>query len=232
MGRPKRADAAGHCYHMLNRANLRATIFHKPGDYLAFEKLLAQAVEKFDIELFAYCLMPNHWHLVVRPGQTGEMGRFGQWLVLTHTQRYHAHHHTAGTGHLYQGRFKSFPVQSDDHFTTLCRYVERNAYSATGRLCDAPEAWPYGSLYHWDRKTAYGRRLLSPWPVRRRSGWTEWVAAALTSAERERLEVSMRRDSPFGQADWVRQTVEAFGLESTVRRRGRPKKLQKDPALA
>lgn len=223
MGRPKRADAAGHCYHMLNRANLRATIFHKPDDYLAFEKLLAQAVDKFDIELFSYCLMPNHWHLVVRPGTTGEMGRFGQWLNLTHTQRYHAHYDTVGQGHLYQGRFKSFPVQSDEHFLSLCRYVERNAFSASPPLCKSPQTWQYGSLYHWKSKTAFGQSLLSPWPVRRRPGWTDWVGRSLSKAELERIDSSMQRGVPFGEEAWVQQTTEAYGLQSTVRPRGRPR---------
>ena len=104
MGRPKRADVAGHCYHMLNRANLRETIFRKPEDYDAFEKNLCEAIDRFDVRIFSYCLMPNHWHFVVSPGLDGEMGRFGHWVGLTHTQRHHAHYRTAGTGHLYQGR--------------------------------------------------------------------------------------------------------------------------------
>ena len=130
MGRPKRADVAGGIYHMLNRANLRATIFHKADDYEAFERIMAEALAKFDLSLLCYCLMPNHWHFVVQPRVDGEMGRFGQWVSLTHTQRYHSHYHTVGMGHLYQGRYKSFPVQSDEHFLTLCRYVERNALAA------------------------------------------------------------------------------------------------------
>ena len=88
MGRPKRADAAGHCYHMLNRANLRATIFHKPADFEAFEKILDEALDQFEIDLFAYCLMPNHGHLLVRPREDGTMARFRQYIGLTHTQRY------------------------------------------------------------------------------------------------------------------------------------------------
>ena len=90
-----------------------------------------------------YYVLSNHWHLVVRPKADGEMSRFAQWLTLTHTQRYHIHHHSAGEGHLYQGRFKSFPVQDDDHFLTVNRYVERNAYSAN--LCSSPELWRFGS---------------------------------------------------------------------------------------
>ena len=144
MGRPKRSDEAGAIYHMLNRANRRATIFHKHDDYEAFERILADALERSPkLELFSYCLMPNHWHLVVRPKKHGEMSRFAQWLGLTHTQRYNAHYHTTGEGHLYQGRYKSFPVQDDDHFLSVCRYVERNAFTAD--LCESPDKWRFGS---------------------------------------------------------------------------------------
>lgn len=117
MGRPPRADEAKGIYHMLNRGNRREMLFHKTEGFEAFERMIAEALERSRIKFFSnsYCLLPNHWHLVVRPDVDGEMGRFGQWLGLTHTQRHYAHDHTSGYGHLYQGRFKSFPVQDDDH---------------------------------------------------------------------------------------------------------------------
>jgi REP element-mobilizing transposase RayT len=130
MGRPKRAADGGLVYHVLNRANARMTIFENDADYAAFEQVLEEAVERTGTRLLAYCLMPNHWHLVLWPREDGELSRFTGWLTLTHTQRWHAHRHSSGSGHLYQGRFKSFPVQDDNHFWTLCRYVERNALRA------------------------------------------------------------------------------------------------------
>ncbi len=91
MGRPPRADEANGIYHMLNRGNRREPLFHKTEDFEAFERMMVEAIERSRIKLYAYCLMPNHWHLVVSPEVDGEMGRFGQWLDLTHTQRHHAH---------------------------------------------------------------------------------------------------------------------------------------------
>src|SRR5438270_7729787 len=126
MGRPLRAADGGYVYHALNRATGRHPLFQKDGDYEAFERVLAEACARVPVRLLAYCVMPNHWHLVVWPKADGDLSRFTAWLTLTHTQRWHAHHHTAGTGHLYQGRFKSFPVQEDDHLLIVCRYVERN----------------------------------------------------------------------------------------------------------
>ena len=130
MGRPLRAAEGGYVYHVLNRANARMTIFADDGDYEAFERVLVEAVERTGTRLLSYSVMPNHWHLVVWPRKDGELSRFVGWLTLTHTQRWHAHRHSTGSGHVYQGRFKSFPVAEDEHFFTLTRYVERNALRA------------------------------------------------------------------------------------------------------
>src|SRR5271157_3005983 len=110
MGRPKRADDGGLIYHVLNRANARMTIFEKDEDYEAFERILEEAVDRTRTRLLTYCVMPNHWHLIVWPRQDGELSRFVGWLTLTHTQRWHAHRHTRGSGHVYQGRFNTLPT--------------------------------------------------------------------------------------------------------------------------
>ena len=117
-------------YHVLNRANGRLPLFETPADYEAFEKVLGEGHDRFPMRILAYCLMPNHWHLVLWPRRDEELSRFMAWVTLTHTQRWHAHRQSAGAGHLYQGRFKSFPVQADEHFLSVCRYVERNALRA------------------------------------------------------------------------------------------------------
>ena len=224
MGRPKRSDEAGVIYHMLNRANRRATIFHKDEDYEAFERVLEQALDRSpELELFSYCLMPNHWHLVVRPTKNGEMSRFGQWLGLTHTQRYNAHYETTGEGHLYQGRYKSFPIQDDGHFLAVCRYVERNAYSA--ELCRSPDKWKYGSLYRWRHGTNKQKALLSTWPIQRRPNWLDWVKEPLSAKEQKRLQWSISRGSPYGEETWVESTARKLDLETTLRPRGRPRKV-------
>ncbi|MCS7467067.1 transposase [Stieleria sp. ICT_E10.1] len=222
MGRPKRADEAGGVYHMLNRANRRDEIFHKEADYVAFEEILRQAVERSKIKLYSYCVMPNHWHLVVSPEVDGEMGRFGQWLCLTHTQRYHAHYESTGEGHLYQGRFKSFPVQCDEHFLTLCRYVERNPLS--GNLCQHAEQWRWSSLWRWRHGSSQEKSLLASWPIPRKSGWTQWVSMEFSEKERQQLHWCIKRGVPFGDETWVESTARRLDLESTMRPRGRPRK--------
>ena len=209
-------------YHVLNRANGRLTLFRKEGDYRAFERVLTEARAYEPIRVLAYCVMPNHWHMVLWPEQDGQLSRFLYWLTLTHTQRWHAHRHTTGTGHLYQGRFKSFPVQSDEHLLTVCRYVERNALRSG--LAERAEAWRWCSLWrrHFGDEEAQG--LLSDWPVAYPKRWIEEVNRPQTEAELEALRQCVQRGRPFGEDDWVRQTAAQLHLETTLRPRGRPKK--------
>ena len=222
MGRPLRAALGGYVYHVLNRANARLTIFEKDGDYEAFEKVLLQAVERTRTRLLAYCIMPNHWHLLVWPRHDGELSKFMAWLTLTHTQRWHAHRRSAGAGHLYQGRFKSFPVQEDEHLYTVARYIERNAQRAN--LVKRAEQWRWGSLYRWLRASAEDGRLLAPWPLPRQPSWVDHVNEPLTEAELLAVRRSVDRGQPFGGESWCTRAIDRLNLHSTIRPRGRPKK--------
>jgi putative transposase len=133
MPRRGRSAPGGRAYHVLNRGNGRQILFRKDADYAAFEKILEQAVELMPMRVLGWCLMPNHWHLVLWPEADGQLSEFMRWLTVTHAQRLHAHRRDGAGGHVYQGRFKSFPVQEDHHFLVLMRYVERNALRA-GRV--------------------------------------------------------------------------------------------------
>src|SRR5690606_1450663 len=162
MPRQPRQIVKGMIYHVLNRGNARDKIFHKPADYDAFLRVLKEAQRRYPVDLFALCLMPNHWHLVVRPRSDAALGDFMRWVGVTHVRRHHEHYHSRGGGHLYQGRYKSFPVQDDEHFLLLCRYVEANALRA--KLVDRAEQWQWCSLFpgrtdDWPE--------LSDWPVDR-----------------------------------------------------------------
>ena len=120
--------------------------------------------------------MPNHWHLVVWPRKDGELSRFVGWLTLTHTQRWHAHRHSTGSGHVYQGRFKSFPVEEDEHFL---RWRVMSSGTRCGRAwCGGPRQWRWGSLFRWLRGSAEDRALLAAWPLPRKANWVEHVNAA------------------------------------------------------
>ncbi len=201
-------------------------IFAEDGDYGAFEKILEAAVERTDTRLLAYCLMPNHWHLVVWPREDGELSRFVGWLSLTHAQRWHAFRQSSGTGHLYQGRFKSFPVEEDDHFYRVTRYVERNALRAG--LVDRAEKWRWGSMYRRLNESG-ADALLSTWPIPRPRDWIDLVNTPQTEAEVAQIGRSIRRGNPLGSAHWSECTAITLGLQNTLRPRGRPKKIKKVP---
>jgi len=222
MGRPLRAAAGGVIYHALNRANSGRPIFEKAGDFEGFERVLGEAYARTSTRILAYCLLPNHWHLVLWPSRDGELTRFMAWLTLTHTQRWHAHHQSAGAGHLYQGRYKSFPVQEDDHFLTVCRYVERNALRA--KLVARAEEWRWSSLWRWTHGVPLAPAWLAPWPIERPRNWLNWVNQPQSAAELEALRSSVRRGRPYGSSCWVHMTAESLQLGSTLRQRGRPTK--------
>lgn len=123
-------------------------IFRKEKDYAAFEKILFEAKEKYNIRILAFCMMPNRWHLMLHPRTDVDLSQFMRWITLTHTRRFHTRYHSMGYGHLYQGRFKSFPVPDDEYFLHVCRSVERNPLRAG--LLEKIDAWRWGSA--WIRK--------------------------------------------------------------------------------
>lgn len=173
MPRRQRVGSAGVIFHVMNRSAKRAGLFEQSIDYLSFEKLLAESRARVQIPLLAYCLMPNHWHLVVWPAQDGDLSQFMHLLTSTHAQRWNAQRRLSGVGAVYQGRFKAIAVQCDDHFLRVCRYVERNPVRAG--LVSTPLDWRWCSL--WRRENPSDDTLLSPWPVARPGNWLELLQA-------------------------------------------------------
>lgn len=216
MGRPLRASPGDTVYHVLNRANARMTLFEDDDDYLAFQRVLAQACDRVGMRLLAYCVMPNHWHLVVWPRGDGDLSRFMNWLTLTHTQRWHRHRNSVGNGHVYQGRFKSFPIETSEYLLTVCRYVERNPVRAG--LVTRAEQWP------WSSAASSKSAVLHQWPIPRPPTWLEWVNADEQREHVEALRRSVVKGQPFGSEPWTKQMVTRWNLGMTLRERGRPSK--------
>jgi len=223
MPRPKRICPAGDVFHVLNRAVARLTMFEKPEDYDAFLAVVQETWQEVRLPIFAMVVMPNHWHFVVRPDSEDQVSTFFRRLAVTHTMRWHAHYRTGGTGHLYQGRFKSFPVESDEHLWTVMRYVERNPVRA--RLVDRAERWRWGSA--WARRPTAGVApcwLVAPRDPALPRSWLRWVNEPQTDAELQVLRNCIRRSCPFGDEGWATSSAVRLNLESTRRPRGRPKK--------
>ena len=221
MGRPHRAAAGGYVYHVLNRANARMTIFEDQEGFAAFENVLSQAVERSHMRLLAYCLMPNHWHLVLWPKQAADLSRFFGWVCTTHVRRWRMHRHSNGEGHLYQGRFKSFPIQRDEHLLKVMAYVEANPLRA--KLVERAQDWPFSSLWAGERP-AESRVQLADGLLRRPADWLQRVNRSLSEDELERLRTSVNRGRPYGAERWTEAAAARLGLESSLRSPGRPRK--------
>jgi putative transposase len=175
------------------------------------------------VGICGYCLMPNHWHLVLWPEHDGDLAAFLQQLSTKHVRRWQLHRRKVGYGHVYQGRYKSFPVEEDEYFYQVVRYVERNALRAA--LVDRAEAWRWSSLWRRMTGTPDQQQLLGIWPVARPTGWCKLVNEPQTESEVAAIRRSVLRGQPFGGDDWVRQTAKKLGLESTLRAPHRPKKI-------
>ena len=225
MPRRLRVSSGGYVYHVLNRAVGKMRIFGKRRDFEAFEELIGQAKQRLPMRVLAWSVLSTHWHFVLWPQGDGDLSEFMRWLTVTHTQRWHAAHRTAGTGPLYQGRFKSFPIQEDDHVLTVLRYVEQNPLRA--RLVNGTEVWRWSSLWHRVEGDAMG--LLDDGPVVLPQRWRQEVQSRQPKAEVEAVERSLVRSAPFGAAVWQERTAKRLGLQSTLRPRGRPPKARPTP---
>ena len=204
--------------HVLSRGNDRKRIFQKREDYWAFLRLMAEAQVRFGLSVLAYCLMPNHFHLVVLPHSDVAISEYIHWLLTTHVRRYHRHYGTTGNGHLYQDRFKNFLVQPGAHLLRVLRYVEANAVRAS--LVLRAEDWTWSSLKS-NRQDF--RPVLSASPTERPEGWIDYVNEAIELEDLFALRRAVARDAPYGDTEWVDQTAREYGLQSTVRTPGRPK---------
>jgi len=179
-------------FHVLNRANARARIFAKDGDYAAFERVLCETLAKKPMRILGYLVMPNHWHMVLWPEHDGDLASFMQRLTTTHVRRWHLHRKTVGCGHLYQGTYKSFPIDADEHLLTVLAYVERNALRAG--LVERAEDWRWSSLWRWQHpEVTEDVPPLTNWPVDRPRQWLFQVQNSKTDYEQSSARVKCRR---------------------------------------
>ena len=208
-------------FHVLNRGVGRMRLFLKDADFEAFEAILERTLETRPMRILAYTLMPNHWHLVLWPQRDGDLGAFMQKLTITHARNWQVYRRRVGYGHLYQGRYKSFPIEGDEHFYQVVRYVERNPLRAS--LVRRAEDWRFSSLGRRLHGSRESNKLLSDWPVPRPRSWVQYVNQPQSEAELAAVRRSVERGQPYGADAWVRAVAAQLGLESTLRPRGRPK---------
>jgi putative transposase len=203
-------------------------MFHKSGDYEAFLTILGEGLKRVPCRVLALCLMPNHWHLVLWPRADGDLSRLMGWVTNTHVKRHRQHYEDKIGGHLYQGRFKSFPVQDDGHLLTVLRYVEANPLRCG--LGERARDWQWSSCSL--RANRVFSSLLSDWPLPPPMDWENLVESRWADQELEQIRTSVRRGNPFGHEHWACQTAKMLGLEATLRRAGRPRKGATEPIPA
>jgi REP-associated tyrosine transposase len=218
MPRFSRPMPGGFCVHVVTRGNARATVFHCDADFATMTRLMMDAQAVVRVELLAWCLMPNHVHLVIRPAADGDLARWMHWLLTTHVQQHRVRHRT--TGRIWQGRYKAFPIQTDRHLLTVLRYVERNPVRAA--LTSHAIEWKWSSARERPR-AGRPRCLLAESPVPLPSPWLDWVDTPLTDAELLAIRACATRGRPLGDPSWTHNVAARLHLSGTLRPRGRPR---------
>lgn len=222
MARRSRIAIAGLGYHVINRRVGGLPLFESYADYATFENILTEAYHRSGLGLAAYCLMPNHWHLLFWPRHDDELSETIRWISVTHSARWRSAHREAGNGPLYEGRFRSFPVQTDRHFSMIADYIECNALRRG--LVHNPGDWPWSSLWRRNQGNPALTEFMSDWPdipdcVRSQTQET----SSEVEDKLPQIRHSVQYGRPFGDDEWVLHTAKVLRLESTLRPRGRPR---------
>lgn len=221
MPRQARVSVADTVYHVINRANGRTQIFHTDKEYQHFELLLQEAKDLTDMRILSYCIMLNHWHLVLFPCTDSNLAEFMSWLTSTHVRQYRTKTKTIGYGHLYQDRYKSFPTESNEYSQTLIRYVEQNPLRA--KLVENAEDWKWSSLWRREFGSEKEKKLLAPSPIDLPDNYLQSVNEILKEDNLTTIRNAVNKGTPFGNDVWVEKMVDEHNLGHTVRGRGRPR---------
>jgi putative transposase len=227
---PRRARVApgGVIYHVLNRANGRNILFDSASAYRDFLRLVSECARTDRMRILAYCVMPNHWHLLAWPHEDGDLSSFVQRLSIRHAIRWHARNGTAGRGHVYQARFKSFAVQDDEHLFVVHRYIEQNPVRA--RLVRSPGDWLWSSararMFAATGRLADSLPIEAP-PVAFPDTWTDASDVELSATEMERLRESLATNAPFGDRGWAAEVASRIGWSPEKSPRGRPRQVER-----
>jgi putative transposase len=222
MPRKARNTPAGYIYHVLNRSNAGMRLFRRDDDYALFEQIVGEVLQRAPTRLLGWCIMPDHWHLIVWPKREGELSDFVRRITQTHVQRWHASRNSTGSGHVYAGRFRALPVEPGEPLLDILRFVQRNP--VRNGLVDRAEDWRWSSLWIERNGSAELRGMLTALPVERPAQWLRRVNATPDPHEVRTISESIRRSRPYGTPLWVVRTVQKLGMEWTVRPLGRAPK--------
>jgi REP-associated tyrosine transposase len=219
MPRHSRVSPDGFVQHVLNRGDHRETLFHKPGDFRAFLIAVAETACRIPMRILAYCIMRNHFHLLLWPYRGADLPDFMHLLMSIHISRYLRHYPPASPGHIYQTRYFNSIVETGSSVLAVAKYVETNALSAG--LVRRAEQYPWSSA----SPTALNfdeRPVLAEWPIAKPPEWLTLLNLRTPAQDLKRIQRSASRGAPYGSPAWVDRVVKQYSLEHTIRRCGRP----------
>jgi putative transposase len=219
MPRRPRGATGKFIFHVLNRAVEGTVLFETPDDYRRFLDILVAGMRLFPVRVFAYCLMPNHWHIVIWPCTDEALSGFMRWVTAMHAQSWRRFRGSEGRGAVYQGRYKAIAVQDDRHLVRLVLYVERNA--KRGGLVERAEAWPWTSASPLSGSPA--RPELTAWPIPRPADWLAWLNAPENPRLLKVIRRSVRANRHYGSLAWRKKTGLTLDWREGHRRPGRPR---------
>jgi len=192
-----------------------------PKEYAHFESLLLEGVKLTDMRILAYVTMPNHWHLVLYPKKDNDLSEFMRWVTTTHVRQRRVATKSVGNGHLYQGTYKSFPIEEDKRLHDVIRYVEQNPLRA--KLCKRAQEWAWSSLFRRLRSEKEDRELLARLPTSLPANYLISVNTILDEEKIDGIRYSIRKGTPYGSLVWTEAMVERYAMQGTQREPGRPK---------
>ncbi|MFN9640213.1 MAG: hypothetical protein ACK56W_09380 [Pirellula sp.] len=219
MGRSPRISEGGFVYAVDCRGLGGKALFRNDDEYESFKGLVQESVEKLEPRLLAYCLLPKRWSAILVPRRDGDLSRWVGWLTSVHSMRRRSVSKGKSVGGLYERRFRSFPIQDNERLLEAIQFVE--SLGKSKKLTS-------GEVYPWSSQHDRSQQKLPDWmaspPIAFPTDWVQRSQKPLSEEISDRLENCMERGCPYGDAHWVQRTAVRFKLESTLRRRGRPKK--------
>ncbi len=218
MPRHVRISPDGFVQHVINRGDHRETIFHKPGDFAAFIGLVGESARRIAMRIVAYCVMRNHFHLLIWPHQGSDLSAYMQVLMNLHIQRYRRHY-PVSPGHIYQGRYRNVIVQDGAHLLKVARYVEANPVAAG--LVRRAEDYEWSSAHR--RRNESWRPTLDETLISRSDEWRRFVNQPLSVESVAHIDRCVKKGCPIGDPEWTDRVIAQHGLEHTTRGKGRPR---------
>jgi putative transposase len=217
MPRISRAIAVGYPHHITQRGNYRQAVFAEAGDYSHYLHWLAQSAARCGLEIWAYCLMPNHVHLVGVPMQADSLSQTFRTVHMQYARYFNGKRNAVG--HLWQGRFFSCAMD-EDHVSAAVRYVELNPVRSG--LVESPHDYP------WSSAKSHVSGVMDPvlsgrcFLTETVSDWRQYLGMDRDSEAEAALVKATITGRPCGQAGFIRKMEQHLGRKLTFLPRGRP----------